>query len=124
MRVSRNNRSVNTQTHTPELPQWQGGMGEWNLPQWVVTRILRGEIQDRETFRSFADAWAYAQPDPENGIHHYIHKDQVLHHFDQSPNTPLTTAYEGNVRIQISVTHRHSSRGAPPHPHRRVQIVT
>ena len=96
-----------TRTHTPEARIW------------CVTRSHHNEIQDRETFQTFADAWAYAQPDPENGIYHYINKTTVQNHFTTNPTTPLTTAYEGNVRIQMSL--RRSSRAVP---HRPVQFVT
>lgn len=96
-------------------------MGGWNLPQWVVTRTEHHRIQDRETFSTFADAWAYAQPDPDNGIHHYINKTTVQNHFTENPTTPLTTAYEGNIRIQISLR---GGQDDPLYPHRPVQIVT
>lgn len=81
------------------------------VPQWTVTRTHQNEIVDREGFRNFGDAWAYAQPDPDNGIYHYIHRTEVLNHFQQNPTTPLTTAYEGNIRITVSLR-----GGRPPHP--------
>jgi hypothetical protein len=69
-------------------------------PVWRVVRQTRTEIVDDESFQHFADAWAYAQPDPDNGIHHYITKAQVLEEFQRGARY-LTTAYEGNVRITL-----------------------
>ena len=70
------------------------------IPQWRVVRRTQSQILDDETFHHFADAWAYAQPDPANGIHHYIHKAEVLQEFQRGARY-LTTAYEGNVRIDL-----------------------
>ncbi len=96
-----------------------GNLPQGVPPQWIVTRSEGNNIQDQETFRHFGDAWAYAQPDPENGIYHYIHKATVLQHFHQTPTTPLTTAYEGNIRIRISLR-----GGRPPHPPTVSQFTT
>jgi hypothetical protein len=96
--------------------QGQGGLGtvpagrdhlrssrEQTLPHWRVVRRTSTEIVDDETFQHFGDAWAYAQPDPENGIHHYINKAHVLEEFQRGARY-LTTAYEGNVRIDLVKT--------------------
>ncbi len=81
--------------------QQQGG--------WRVIRRTATEILDDETFHHFADAWAYAQPDPETGIHHYINRAEVLEEFNRGVRY-MTTAYEGNVRIDLI----RGSRAADP----------
>ena len=85
----------NNRNRRNQNPQGQGG-----LPQWRVVRRTATRILDDETFQHFGDAWAYAQPDPDNGIHHYIHREQVLQEFQRGARY-LTTAYEGNVRIDL-----------------------
>ncbi len=88
--------------------------------QWRVIRSTSTTL-DEEDFVHFGDAWAYAQPDPDNGIYEYRTKESV--HRMLQRHREVTVAYEGNTKIRLARLGGLQPVDQPP-PHSADRIVS
>jgi hypothetical protein len=84
-----------------------------STPTWQVIRTT-GYDREEETFHTFADAWAYAQPDPEYGISEYRTKDSVQRMMER--HREVTIGYEGDTKIRLRRGGGSMPRAAPSPP--------